>query len=111
MLDFIHNWLHNRNTLFGATRSPKWSEVRNAFLKANPTCAVCNKKGTILKPLNIHHCQPFHIDPSKELDESNLITLCRIDHLLFGHLNNWSSSNDTVREDALIWKNKILNRK
>ena len=110
MLSFIHDWLHNRQTTFGSTRSPKWSEVRNKFIKENPTCAVCGKKGTALKPLNAHHLAPFHLHPEDELNPRNLISLCRPDHLLFGHLNNFKAFNPNVEEDSKIWKDKITSR-
>ena len=93
-------------------RSPKWPTVRAAWLKANPSCAAC---GTTRKAiLSVHHVIPFHVDRSKELDATNLITLCEGQgvncHLLFGHLMNWSSWNVNVREDAAAWRAKIRNR-
>lgn len=111
-MNFIY-WLHNlfENKRFGgASRSPEWPEVRNAFLKENPRCAVCGTKGGLLKPLNVHHIQVFHLNPLLELDKTNLIILCRKDHFLFGHLNNWSSFNKDVVSDSSLWKEKILTR-
>ena len=97
--------------IFGsAARSPQWSEVRNTFIKANPLCAVCGTKGTLLNQLNAHHCVPFHEDKAKELDPTNLITLCRQHHFLFGHLMKWASWNVSVREDSALWNNKIKTR-
>lgn len=47
-----------------------------------------------------------------ELDPENLITLCEGPafncHLFFGHLRNWSSHNPDVREDAAMWREKIM---
>ena len=94
------------------TRSPKWPAVRAAHLKAHPTCEACGEGNT--KILNVHHVVPFHIDPTKELDEANLITLCEGSvvncHLHFGHLRNWKSWNVDVRKDAAEWLKKIKNR-
>lgn len=97
--------------LGAAPRSPHWESVRDAHLKEHPACEVCGHK----KNLNVHHVIPFHIDASKELDPSNLITLgnkCPTGnhHLLFGHLGNWKSWNVNVREDAAAWKKKISER-
>ena len=93
-------------------RSPKWPAVRAAHLKAHPTCEACGESNT--KILNVHHVVPFHVDPSKELDEANLITLCEGSvvncHLHFGHLRNWKSWNVDVRKDAADWLKKIKNR-
>ena len=93
-------------------RSPKWPAVRAAHLKAHPTCEACGEGST--KILNVHHVVPFHVDPSKELDEANLITLCEGPvvncHLHFGHLRNWKSWNVDVRKDAAEWLKKIKDR-
>ena len=93
----------------GAKRSSLWSKVRVAFLKNNPTCAVCGGK----EKLEVHHIVPFHKDPSLELDLNNLITLCESKkkgsncHLLFGHLGNYQKVNKDVVKDAKIWNEKL----
>lgn len=106
------NWFYYLfgSRTFGAARSSKWPEVQKAFLKQNPTCAVCNKKGSVLNPLNVHHQNPFHAKPELELDPNNLITLCRIHHFWWGHLGNWASWNVDVEVDARIWSDKIKHR-
>jgi hypothetical protein len=81
------------------TRSPHWSATRKAFLKTNATCAACN--GTT--KLNVHHKEPFHLDPALELDPKNLITLCMGSlecHLLIGHGDDFKAYNPNVAEDA-----------
>lgn len=88
---------------YGKSRSLHWGKVRDQFIKDNPACAVCGKKNG----LNVHHQKPFHLYPSLELDPKNLITLCRVDHFIFGHLYNWKSYNINVREDAKEWRDKI----
>jgi hypothetical protein len=83
-------------------RSTHWRTVRDHFLMSKPTCAVC---GSATK-LQVHHVIPFHIDRSKELDVSNLITLCESGkpgfncHLHVGHNDNFRSYNPNVRKDA-----------
>ena len=85
-----------------AKRSSKWSKVRDAFLEKNPVCACCG--GT--KKLQVHHIKPFHSHPELELEESNLITLCRVKkkgidcHLLVGHLGWFKNCNPNVIEDS-----------
>lgn len=106
-------WLLNLiwgDRAFGATRSSKWGEVQKRHLKNEPLCVVCKTKGKILNPLNVHHVKPFHLDSSLELDDKNLITLCRNHHFLFGHFLNWKSFNQNVREDSSLWWNKIRTR-
>jgi hypothetical protein len=95
---------------FGATRSPKWGEVRKAFLALHPRCSVCGTKGGFLKANEIHHKMPFHLDASLELNPSNLICLCRPHHYLAGHLMSWSSFNADVEKDAGYFLQKITMR-
>ena len=94
---------------FSAKRSSEWSRVRKEFLEKNPVCACCGGD----KKLQVHHIQPFHSHPELELEESNLITLCRrkkygIDcHLLVGHLGWFKNVNLHVEEDAALWNGRL----
>lgn len=92
--------------MFGAVyalvtgRSPKWPTLRRPHLAAHPTCAACGAR------LNLaaHHINPTHAFPDRELDPTNLMTLCespaRNCHLTFGHLYSWESWNPTAAADA-----------
>ena len=96
----------------GAKRSPKWAAVRDAHLKKHPRCACCG--GT--KKLRVHHLEPFHVSPAKELDPDNLLTLCEAGkygincHLLVGHLGNWRRWNPLAVFDARRWNVKLLGK-
>ena len=93
---------------FIAARASQWSKVRKAYLKAYPTCAVCDSK----KKLQVHHIIPFAEDKSLELEPSNLITLCSRCHLLFGHFGSYKKYNPNVREDCKQYReNKANNAK
>lgn len=90
------------------SRSPKWKYIRMLHLAKQPSCMVC---GSTYRP-EVHHIIPVHIDPSKELDTTNLITLCdKYCHFVFGHLMNWRFYNPHIIEDANIFSSKILNAK
>lgn len=95
-----------------AKRSGGWSKARKEHLLRYPTCAVCS--GT--ESLEVHHKEPFHINPELELSPSNMITLCESKkngancHLLFGHLGDYRCVNKDVVEDSTIWRGKISNR-
>lgn len=89
-----------------AYRSPKWSSVRSEHLSKDPQCNVCNKK----RDLEVHHIVPVHIDNDKELDPSNLITLCSKCHLIFGHLYDYKSWNENVINDCKTYSQKIKKR-
>ncbi len=101
--------IFTKNTFQALTvRSGKWRTVRRTHLEKNPACAAC---GTT-KQLIVHHCKPVYLNPERELDFENLITLCEKNncHFAFGHFYNWNSFNENVREDAANWLLKIKNR-
>lgn len=88
-----------RDVGISAKRSDKWPTVEKHFRAEHPTCAACGGKDR----LNVHHCMPFHLDPSKELDPTNLITLCMGEkecHLHIGHGGSFKQYNPNVRQDA-----------
>jgi 5-methylcytosine-specific restriction endonuclease McrA len=96
-----------RKYLRYAYRSPKWSTVRKEHLKDNNYCAACGRTSK----LEVHHIEPVHMNPDRELDISNLITLCDSPcHLLFGHLMNYQSWNKSVIEDCDYYSEKIKSR-
>jgi 5-methylcytosine-specific restriction endonuclease McrA len=114
MIEFFKKIFHLGDYAFyrtlGAARSNQWPAIRAAHLRINPNCSVCGTRGSFLKPNEVHHCAVFHLNPQLELEESNLITLCRNHHLLVGHLMDWKSFNENVREDAGTWLEKVKNR-
>lgn len=83
-------------------RSGEWKRVRRHHLRSYPTCAACGRGSRI----TVHHVVPVSVDPSRELDPSNLITLCRGwrseggCHLKYGHRGSWSSWNPLVIREA-----------
>jgi 5-methylcytosine-specific restriction protein A len=91
---------------FGQPRASGWSRLRDDWIKEHPACAVCGTESGCVP----HHVVPVHVDPTKELDRDNLVTLCPPDHLMFGHLKNWASWNCNVKADANYWHMKIACR-
>ena len=90
-----------------ATRSSQWTNVRKKHLQNHPTCAACGSN----KKLEVHHKKPVHLNPDLELDPENLITLCDSPcHLVFGHLFNYKSYNESVELDCSVYLNKVENR-
>jgi 5-methylcytosine-specific restriction endonuclease McrA len=106
----------------GHERSSQWSSVQKEHLLRESACIACGYKG---KKLQVHHIKPFHLHPHLELEPDNLITLCegrgRHHHLLLGHLGEWQSYNEHVRQDVkrfyrktaaqiradLVWQKKM----
>lgn len=89
----------------GKKRSPKWRKFCKGFLKGK-VCAACGKADG----LQLHHIQPFHLFPERELDETNVIPLCSGPgdtdcHLMIGHGNNFKAYVPIV--DALAERAKL----
>jgi len=98
-----------RTLLKGLTRSPRWWRVRKTHLAAHSDCAAC---GGVKKP-EVHHIHPFHLAPERELDPTNLVTLCESStacHFLIGHGKDWKAFNPTVREDARHIRDLVATR-
>lgn len=90
-------------------RSPKWPAKRKAWLKAHPKCEACGKEASkIMAPwtMQVHHSEPFHLFPEKELDERTYVTMCSNPrcHLGDGHLNNFKKWNPYVKELCALRK-------
>lgn len=80
-------------------RSSRWDDVRDNYLLVHAQCEACGG----IKSLQVHHIVPFHVDPNKELDPDNLVTLCMGDydcHLTVGHGGSFRHYNPDVREDV-----------
>lgn len=110
MIEKILSYFKDSSRLFGSKRSSKWPRIRRNFLKLYPKCAACGSK----KKIQVHHITPVHMDPLKELDPDNLISLCDSSkkncHFQFGHLYSFHSYNENVKEDSKVWLEKISNR-
>lgn len=102
----MFRWLKSAADSFG--RSGSWARVRREHLEREPACIACGRS----KSLEVHHVVPYHADPSKELDPSNLVTVCADPcHLVHGHLMDWRHSNPAVREDCARYRAKVHNAK
>jgi 5-methylcytosine-specific restriction endonuclease McrA len=87
-------------------RSSRWPKFRKEFLEKNPTCCACGTK----KKLTVHHIVPVSVDSTKELEETNCMTLCGTCHFVFGHLHSYVSWNDNVRKDCEEHLKKVRSR-
>lgn len=89
----------------GVARSGHWHSVQQAFLKEHPDCEGCGRKGP--HGNQVHHVVPYHVDPSMELDVTNLLTGCPACHFAVYHLNSWSRINPHARKDAADHRKKV----
>lgn len=102
LLDFFR-YREVYEPVMGLKRSGSWPMVRKEHLLKQPDCQVCKIK----KNLEVHHLVPFHVNMNLELEPTNLITLCRPHHFLFGHLCDWSYYNTQCTIDCLNFYNRV----
>jgi hypothetical protein len=97
--------------VFGMERSGRWKAVRDRFLSENEFCAACGCREK--KFLNVHHIYPAHLFPERELDVSNLMTLCekpaRSCHL-WAHAYSWRAYNQHAKVDAALLFQRVRER-
>jgi hypothetical protein len=92
----------------GIARSPHWEHFKEEYEKTHPKqCAYCGSTHKV----QLHHCEPFHLDPSRELDPTNMIWLCEESpsdhHLKIGHLGDFKKFNPNVVEDCRMNEQKL----
>lgn len=85
------------------TRSPRWKRVRAAHLREHPSCEACGS----FRSIEVHHVVPFQVDPERELDPSNLQTLCRFHHFRIGHDQDGDRENH--EPDWRTWNRNTWN--
>jgi hypothetical protein len=93
------------------------SKARRDWLAGHPVCAYCcGTNGVNGCVLNAHHklpvmeCLKLH-DYQALTNATNFISLCRTgadDHLMIGHLGNFSKYNPNVEADCAEHRKKIL---
>jgi 5-methylcytosine-specific restriction endonuclease McrA len=98
MIKTITQWYRDR--LQG--RSHEWGRVRKEHLAIFSDCEACSSR----EKLEVHHIEPFHLFPDKELDKNNLITLCKSCHLVIGHLRDYQIYNRQIRLDCSTFRLK-----
>lgn len=86
--------------LDAADRSSLWPSARALHLRLEPQCAGCGAE----KELEVHHVMQFNAHPELELEQTNMITLCRAHgtgcHWHLGHGGkNWRDGWPDVRKE------------
>lgn len=89
-----------------AKRDKHWGTARKEWLKEHPTCAACGGR----KHIEVHHLIPVHVDKRRELDPTNLMTLCRLHHEVIGHFSDWYSWNSEASDDARFYLSRYIIR-
>ena len=85
-------------------RSSQWTKVRALHLKHYPKCVLTDISYKEVDDMEVHHVKSFHEHPELELEPSNLRTIRRPFHWLFGHFLNWEKINSHFDEDIITQK-------
>ena len=107
-VDKLRSKLHEKKK--SKHRSPQWDHVRDSFLAEHPKCAACGSS----EELQVHHIIPYHVEASRELDVTNLITLCmgvNSCHLYIGHGGSFLHYNPDVVHDARVYSASFFRRR
>ena len=86
-----------RESTKSLSRDSRWGKVRDEHLRRMPFCAACGS----CEKLQVHHRIPVHLDRARELDPTNLVTLCMSEqecHLDIGHNGSWKDYNERLDE-------------
>ncbi|WP_321377061.1 HNH endonuclease [Trichococcus shcherbakoviae] len=86
-------------------RNPQWPRLRNSYLAIHPLCEFCGRAAE-----EVHHVVPVSADPTLELVETNLFSLCHEHHFDIGHLGRWVAWNPCVVEDCRRYRLMKLDR-
>ena len=62
-------------------QSSTWRKVRNRYIKNNPLCEHCKKRGRTEIADEVDHIIPIQVDWSKRLSSDNLQSLCHSCHM------------------------------
>lgn len=84
-------------------RSGSWRTFRNAFIREHPTCLSCGKRAE-----EVHHGEPYHHAPERELDPANCFAYCRACHYFVCHFGDWKTHNPEHTKLAAIYLALVL---
>lgn len=55
-----------------------WKRIRDSYVKQNPFCEICYRKGVLVETEEVHHKKP--LSEGGTHDRENLIALCKSCH-------------------------------
>jgi len=85
----------------GQAETPSANAIRKAkaaHIRVHPLCAVCGGGSNIVNGNrnDVHHILTVSRRPELAATPSNLITLCRNDHFVYGHATSWRGMNTNL---------------
>ena len=57
-----------------------WERLSTTVRTMRPLCERCQTLGRVRAATEVHHVVPIRVDPSRRLDEANLMSVCRKCH-------------------------------
>lgn len=87
---------------YAEARSGHWPAFLKEFLRKNPECLGCGRHAQ-----TGHHEVPYHVDPSLELTESNVVPVCVGCHWVLCHLSDWHVYDPECRKALLAHRGRV----
>ena len=76
MIEQKYGPLPNRDSLYGR----RWKKARAAYLRANPLCVFCERRGRVTAATVVDHIIPHRGDARLFWDRSKWQSLCKPHH-------------------------------
>ena len=74
------SWRADKETAAQRGYGYRWQKERAEFLRANPLCVECGRRGRVVRATVVDHKIPHRGDPVLFWDRSNWQGLCQEDH-------------------------------
>ena len=95
----VHQPTDMRRLRQKAYQSKEWRALRDVYIKQNPICEECIKKGKVTPAQDVHHIKsPFsknNVNQQLLLDYNNLMSLCKQCH---AEIHNRQEGKFTVQD-------------
>jgi 5-methylcytosine-specific restriction protein A len=60
--------------------SRAWRSLRDWYLRQNPLCVECQRRGFLVPAVHLNHVVPLALAPERALDPTNIEGLCKSCH-------------------------------
>ena len=95
--------------------SPRWKNIRRAYLQAHPLCERCQREGFVRSAIDVHHKVPVETAKTEQemerlaynLDGNNLEALCVPCHIKT-HQDAKSHTKEKVQENKARARRRFM---
>ena len=99
----VRNETENRKTRQSYYNTTEWRKLRETYIKQNPLCEECLKKGKVTPASSVHHIKsPFNkgeVNKVLFLDYNNLQSICHECHGIIHAKEQWHKPIEDIIKD------------